>query len=34
VRGIASDTAHAMIERLTGHSPSTSELETALEAHA
>jgi F-type H+-transporting ATPase subunit b len=34
VRGIASDTAHAMIARLTGHSPSTSELETALEAHA
>jgi F-type H+-transporting ATPase subunit b len=34
VRGIATDTAHAMVERLTGQAPNAAELETALEAHA
>ena len=34
VRGIASETAHAMVERLTGHAPSATELETALEVQA
>jgi len=34
VRAIASDTAHAMIERLTGLAPSATELETALEGEA
>ena len=34
VRGIASDTAHAMVERLTGHAPSQAELTTALEVQA
>ena len=34
VRGIASETAHAMVEHLTGHAPSQAELATALEVQA
>jgi F-type H+-transporting ATPase subunit b len=34
VRGIASETAQAMVERLTGQAASAAELKTALEAHA
>jgi F-type H+-transporting ATPase subunit b len=34
VRGIASETAHAMVEHLTGQAPNAAELETALEASA
>ena len=34
VRGIASETAHAMVEHLTGKAPSATELKTALEVQA
>jgi len=34
VRAIATETAHAMVERLTGAAPSAAELDAALEAKA